>query len=187
MKYKYQAVITESCEDEKYDVFIPLFGQVTSGDTYEEALKSAADVLDLVICEYIDMGRKLPAYEIVENGVDIEIDADPDSYIKLYWYSPYYMSPEMVNAIGEKVMFLANDADPERAEQLIREQADIIAINFSTTAVDIQQFLLGIAKEKGIPLITPIHDIDGSEFIFSKWEQIDDIIIKKHDFEKMVK
>lgn len=189
MKYKYQVVITKSCEDEGYDVFIPVFGQVTDGDTYEAALKSAADVLDLIICEYIDMGRELPEYETVENGIDIEVDAEPNSYIRVYWYSPYSMTPEMANAIGEKIVFINDDrrADPELTDPIIKEMVDIIAIDAPTTVLNVQQFLLKIAKDKGIPMISPVWDTEGHEFKFIKWEQIDDIAIKKHDFEKIAK
>ena len=61
---KYTIVIQWSDEDQCYVVFLPEFEDVmqpcTHGDTYEEALKNAQEVLDLLIEITLEEGKSLP-------------------------------------------------------------------------------------------------------------------------------
>ncbi len=59
----YTIVIQWSNEDECYLVHLPEFTSQkyhTHGDTYEEALKNAREVLELLIEEYQETGKELP-------------------------------------------------------------------------------------------------------------------------------
>jgi predicted RNase H-like HicB family nuclease len=59
----YTIVIQWSNEDECYLVHLPEFNSQkyhTHGDTYEEALKNAREVLELLIEEYQEIGKELP-------------------------------------------------------------------------------------------------------------------------------
>ncbi|MGK7942678.1 MAG: type II toxin-antitoxin system HicB family antitoxin [Crocosphaera sp.] len=63
MKSPYTIVIFWSDEDQCYLVHLPEFPtQIfhTHGDTYEEALKNAQEVLELLIEEYKEDGKPLP-------------------------------------------------------------------------------------------------------------------------------
>lgn len=62
MNSRYSVLIQWSDEDQKYVVSLPEFGPYahTHGDTYEEALKNAQDVLELLIETYQKQGRELP-------------------------------------------------------------------------------------------------------------------------------
>lgn len=62
MKSRYSVLIQWSDEDQKYVVSLPEFGPYahTHGDTYEEALKNAQEVLELLIETYQEQGRELP-------------------------------------------------------------------------------------------------------------------------------
>jgi predicted RNase H-like HicB family nuclease len=62
MNSRYNIVIQWSEEDQKYVVSLPEFGPYahTHGDTYEEALKNAQEVLELLIETYQEQGRELP-------------------------------------------------------------------------------------------------------------------------------
>ncbi|EAZ93388.1 type II toxin-antitoxin system HicB family antitoxin [Crocosphaera chwakensis] len=63
MKSPYTIVILWSDEDQCYLVHLPEFPTQkfhTHGDTYEEALKNAQEVLELLIEEYKEDGKSLP-------------------------------------------------------------------------------------------------------------------------------
>jgi predicted RNase H-like HicB family nuclease len=62
MNFRYSVLIQWSDEDQKYIVSLPEFGPYahTHGDTYEEALKNAQEVLELLIETYQEQGRELP-------------------------------------------------------------------------------------------------------------------------------
>lgn len=59
---KYTILIQWSEEDQKYIVSLPEFGPYahTHGDTYEEALKNAQEVLELLIEDYQANNKELP-------------------------------------------------------------------------------------------------------------------------------
>jgi antitoxin HicB len=61
---KYTIVIQWSEEDQCYVVLLPEFTDVmqpcTHGDTYEEALKNAQEVLEMLIESYLEDGQALP-------------------------------------------------------------------------------------------------------------------------------
>ncbi len=62
MRMRYSILIQWSDEDSKYVVSLPEFGPYahTHGDTYEDALKNAEEVLELLIDTYQAQGRPLP-------------------------------------------------------------------------------------------------------------------------------
>jgi len=65
MKYSYTVVIQWSEVDQCFVVCLPEFAPwvmqpVTHGDSYEEALKNAQEVLELLIEDTIEEGRNLP-------------------------------------------------------------------------------------------------------------------------------
>ncbi len=63
MKSPYTIVILWSDEDQCYLVHLPEFPTQkfhTHGDSYEEALKNAQEVLELLIEEYKEDGKSLP-------------------------------------------------------------------------------------------------------------------------------
>ena len=57
MKSRYSILIQWSDEDQCYIVSLPEFGKYarTHGDTYEEAIKNAQEVLELLIEDNIDL------------------------------------------------------------------------------------------------------------------------------------
>jgi len=62
---KYTITIQWSDEDNCFVVFLPEFSHnvmqpVTHGETYEEAIKNAQEVLELIIEEYQEDGKDLP-------------------------------------------------------------------------------------------------------------------------------
>jgi predicted RNase H-like HicB family nuclease len=61
---KYTIVIQWSDEDECYVVSLPEWGEFchTHGDTYQEALKNAREVLELLIDTSIEGGESLPKH-----------------------------------------------------------------------------------------------------------------------------
>jgi predicted RNase H-like HicB family nuclease len=63
MKSRYSILIQWSDEDQKYVVSLPEFGPYahTHGETYEEALKNGQEVLALLIDDYQERGKPLPA------------------------------------------------------------------------------------------------------------------------------
>ncbi|MGQ4649779.1 type II toxin-antitoxin system HicB family antitoxin [Lyngbya aestuarii] len=62
MKSHYTIIIQWSDEDQCYVVSLPEWGEFchTHGDTYEEALKNAQEVLELLIESALDEGEPLP-------------------------------------------------------------------------------------------------------------------------------
>jgi predicted RNase H-like HicB family nuclease len=62
MKSNYTIIIQWSNEDQCYVVSLPEWGKYchTHGDTYEEALKNAQEVLDLLIETALESDRPLP-------------------------------------------------------------------------------------------------------------------------------
>ena len=62
MYYTYEANLTYSKEDKIWYVDFPEFNgdAYTDGDTIEQAVKNAAEVLSLTLCDYIDSGIPLP-------------------------------------------------------------------------------------------------------------------------------
>ncbi|GJD20578.1 hypothetical protein RIVM261_055340 [Rivularia sp. IAM M-261] len=66
---KYTIVIQWSEEDKCYVVSLPDFTDVyqpcTHGDTYEEALKNAQEVIEMLVESYIEDGQPLPEPQIL--------------------------------------------------------------------------------------------------------------------------
>ena len=66
---KYTIIIQWSKEDECYVVSLPDFTDVmqpcTHGDTYEEALKNAQEVLEMLISSYLEDGQPIPKPQII--------------------------------------------------------------------------------------------------------------------------
>lgn len=62
MKLPYSIVIQWSNEDQKYIVSLPEFAPYahTHGETYEESIKNAQEVLELLIEDYQARGKPLP-------------------------------------------------------------------------------------------------------------------------------
>ncbi|CAD5980017.1 hypothetical protein PCC9214_04593 [Planktothrix tepida] len=62
MNSQYSILIQWSEADQKYVVSLPEFGPYahTHGETYEEALKSGQEVLELLIEDYQARGKELP-------------------------------------------------------------------------------------------------------------------------------
>lgn len=63
MKLRYTILIQWSDEDNCYLVGLPEFPSQqfhTHGETYEEALKNAREVLELLVEEYRELGQPLP-------------------------------------------------------------------------------------------------------------------------------
>ncbi|MGK7941406.1 MAG: type II toxin-antitoxin system HicB family antitoxin [Crocosphaera sp.] len=68
---KYTIIIQWSEEDQKYIVSLPEFGPYahTHGDTYEEALKNAQEVLELLIEDYQANKKELPKPLILDHNL----------------------------------------------------------------------------------------------------------------------
>ena len=66
---KHTIIIQWSKEDECYVVSLPDFTDVmqpcTHGDTYEEALKNAQEVLEMLISSYLEDGQPIPEPQII--------------------------------------------------------------------------------------------------------------------------
>lgn len=62
MQYQYTIIIQWSDEDSCYIVSLPEWGEFchTHGDTYEEALKNAQEVLELLVESAVAEGEPLP-------------------------------------------------------------------------------------------------------------------------------
>ena len=62
MKFHYSIIIQWSHKDQCYVVSLPEWGEFchTHGDTYEEALKNAQEVLELLIESSLEDGESLP-------------------------------------------------------------------------------------------------------------------------------
>ena len=67
MNYHYSIVIQWSDEDQCFVVHLPEWGEFchTHGDTYEEALKNAQEVLELLIESATEDGEPLPEPQVV--------------------------------------------------------------------------------------------------------------------------
>ncbi len=70
-RYKYRINIVWSNEDECYLVELPEFSHklqqyFTHGETYEEAIANALEVLELLIEDYEATGKPLPAPQILQ-------------------------------------------------------------------------------------------------------------------------
>lgn len=70
MRFRYSVLIQQSDEDQKYVVTLPEFGSYahTHGDTYEEALKNAQAVLELLIETYQEQGREWPQLKTLQSA-----------------------------------------------------------------------------------------------------------------------
>ena len=62
MNYHYTVIIQWSDEDQCFVVSLPEWGEFchTHGDTYEEALKNAQEVLELLVESSLEEGEPLP-------------------------------------------------------------------------------------------------------------------------------
>ncbi|BAU10746.1 hypothetical protein LEP3755_12380 [Leptolyngbya sp. NIES-3755] len=69
MNSHYSIVIQWSDEDQKYVVSLPEFGPYahTHGETYEEAVQHAQEVLELLIEDYQARGIDLPEPRTIEH------------------------------------------------------------------------------------------------------------------------
>ena len=106
---------------------------------------------------------------------------------KVLWFSRHEMTPEQLKALGDVEVTQVNKSisSAYELEEEIKAN-DIIAI---VAPINLQQQFLKIAGNK--PVIMAVNDRrlipqeggeDKVEFHFVKWEQLDEIIIKKHDF-----
>ena len=106
---------------------------------------------------------------------------------KVLWFSRHEMTPEQLKALGDVEINQINRSISS-AYELEEEinNSDIIAI---VAPINLQQQFLQIAGDK--PVIMAVNDRrlipqeggeDKVEFHFVKWEQLDEIVIKKHDF-----
>ncbi len=72
---KYTIVIQWSDEDQCYIVFLPEFEDVmqpcTHGDTYEEALKNAKEVIEMLIETILEEGKNLPQPKQFTPGLQV--------------------------------------------------------------------------------------------------------------------
>jgi antitoxin HicB len=70
---KYTIIIQWSDEDKCYVVSLPEFTNVyqpcTHGDTYEEALKNAQEVLEMLIESSLENGEPLPEPQTIEKFI----------------------------------------------------------------------------------------------------------------------
>jgi predicted RNase H-like HicB family nuclease len=73
MNYQYSILIQWSNEDQKYIVSLPEFGPYahTHGNSYEEALKNAQEVLELLIEDYQEQNKPLP--KPIHSKIKVEI------------------------------------------------------------------------------------------------------------------
>ena len=110
-----------------------------------------------------------------------------DTMKKVLWFSRHEMTPEQRAALGDVEVTQINrtvNSAYELQEDI--NDSDIIAI---VAPINLQQQFLKIAGNK--PVIMAVNDRrlipqegceDKVEFHFVKLEQLDEIIIKKHDF-----
>ena len=76
--YIYDAIITQE-EDGSYFIDFPVFdGCFSDGQTKEEAVKEGAEMLRLLIADYVDRGEKLPTYkqETACDVITVAVDVD---------------------------------------------------------------------------------------------------------------
>ena len=70
MNHKYKITIAWSEEDECYLAYLPDFADeimqpVTHGDTYQEALQNALDVMEELILHFQTEGKSLPIAKLI--------------------------------------------------------------------------------------------------------------------------
>ncbi|MEL4897079.1 type II toxin-antitoxin system HicB family antitoxin [Crocosphaera sp. Alani8] len=73
MNHQYSIIIQWSDEDQKYVVSLPEFGPYahTHGNSYEEALKNAQEVLELLIEDYQARNKPLPKPSSFKTILDV--------------------------------------------------------------------------------------------------------------------
>ncbi len=71
--YHYTIIIQWSNEDNCFVVSLPEWGEFchTHGDTYEEALKNAREVLELLIESSLEEGKPLPQAQNFRKAVQV--------------------------------------------------------------------------------------------------------------------
>ena len=110
-----------------------------------------------------------------------------DTMKKVLWFSRHEMTPEQRAALGDvEVTQISRTVNSAYELQEDINDSDIIAI---VAPINLQQQFLKLAEGK--PVIMAVNNRvlvpqeggeDKVEFHFVKWEQLDEIIIKKHDF-----
>jgi len=74
MNLHYTIIIQWSSEDKCYLVHLPEFPTQkyhTHGNTYEEAIKNAQEVIEMLIAEYQEDGKTLPLAKSLEQLIDV--------------------------------------------------------------------------------------------------------------------
>lgn len=73
MTYNYSIIIQWSDEDKCFVVSLPEWGEFchTHGDTYEEALKNAKEVLEMLIESSLEEGEALPEPFTLEESLRV--------------------------------------------------------------------------------------------------------------------
>ncbi len=74
MNLPYTIIIQWSSEDKCYLVHLPEFTTQkyhTHGDTYEEAVKNAQEVIEMLIAEYQEDGKLLPLAKSLEQLINV--------------------------------------------------------------------------------------------------------------------
>ena len=71
MTNHYTIIIQWSEEDNCFVVSLPEWGEFchTHGDTYEEALKNAQEVLEMLISSYLEDGQPIPEPQILRKSL----------------------------------------------------------------------------------------------------------------------
>jgi len=71
MNNHYTIIIQWSEEDNCFVVSLPEWGEFchTHGDTYEEALKNAQEVLEMLISSYLEDGQPIPEPQILRKSL----------------------------------------------------------------------------------------------------------------------
>lgn len=116
MKYIYPAIFTE--EENGYSVIFPdLESCYTCGDTIEEAMEMAEDVLELVLYGYETDGKKIPASTPPE-----QLQTDPHSFVSLIRGDTLVYRKKFSNKAVKKTLTI-----PE----WMNEEASKLGINFS--------------------------------------------------------
>jgi antitoxin HicB len=71
MNYRYTIIIQWSDEDKCYVVSLPEWGEFchTHGETYEEALKNAQEVLEMLIESSLENGESLPEPQTIGKSI----------------------------------------------------------------------------------------------------------------------
>jgi antitoxin HicB len=71
MNNHYTIIIQWSEEDNCFVLSLPEWGEFchTHGDTYEEALKNAQEVLEMLISSYLEDGQPIPEPQILRKSL----------------------------------------------------------------------------------------------------------------------